>query len=121
MGLLVSKIDLDLEDMSAVFIDAQETIKYLSDVVSSIKARVEKGEEVSGLKLVKGKKSRRITEEGFKYLEKTLGHDKVYTTTEKPIGITALERLVDAEEMIALHSKGVIAFKFGKDQVVIDK
>lgn len=118
MAILCDTIDLDLDDLGKVYQDAQETIKYLQDVSKSIEKRVLSGEDVDGLKIVPGKKSRTITEQGLKYLEKTLGKENVYKTVVKPIGITELEKLVEPDEMAELYTKNVVTFKEGKPKVV---
>lgn len=119
--LLVKMIDLDLEDNAEIYENAKETIKYLSDIVTSIESRVVDGEEVEGLTLVDGKKTRSISKQGQTYLEGVLGRDKVYKSTEKFIGITDLERLVDSEDMHELVNKGYVVYKKGKPKVVSKK
>lgn len=121
MALLCETFDLDLDDLAKVYEDAQETIKYLQDVINSIEKRVVDGEEVEGLKVVDGRKTRNITEEGLKYLEKTLGKDRIYETVQKPIGVTKLEKMLESDEFAELYTKGVISFKVGKPKVVLDK
>ncbi len=119
--LLCNKIDLDLEDPREVYEKAQNTIEYLQDVIKSLDARLLSGEEIPGFKVVEGSKKRVITEDGFKYLEKVLGHDVVFKTFEKPIGITELEKTLDKEEFAELYNKGVVAFELGKPKVILLK
>lgn len=114
--------DLDLEDdLKKVYKDSQDTIKYLQDLVSSIEKRVLGGETLGGFKVVSGRKSRFITEPGFKYLTKLLGEDTVYETIKKPITITKLEALVKKEDMEELLVEGYVAYKEGSKQVVVEE
>ena len=119
--LLTETFDLDLEDVQELFINAKETIAYLSDLCNSVEKRVMKGEEIEGFEIVSGKKRRVITAQGIKYLEATFGKDEVYKKSEKFIGIGDLEKLVSTEEMVELHNKGVLAFKAGSSKVIVKK
>ena len=117
--LLCETIDLDIEDEAEVYASAQKTIKYLADIVKSLENRVLAGETIKGFKLVPGKKTRVITEGGYKYLETILGHDKVFKTIEKPIGITELDALLSKEELASLYAKDVIKFEEGAKKVAL--
>lgn len=120
MAILVL-FDLDLEDdLKKVYKDAQDTIAYLSDVVKSIENRALNGEEINGLKIVDGRKTRYITEPGFKYLESILGKNVVYETIEKPITLTRLEALLKGDDISQLEVLGYIQFKEASKKVVID-
>lgn len=119
--LLCKTIDLDLEEPNKVYQDAQETIAYLQDVVKSIEERVIAGEALEGFDLIESPKRRTITENGYKYLEHTLGHDVVYKTIEKPIGVTELERILTKDDFAALYGKGVVVFEPGKPRVILKK
>lgn len=121
MALLCETIDIDLDDLQEVFVNAKETIAYLQDVVQGIEKRVLEGEKVDGLKVVEGRKTRTITDEGLKYLEKTLGKDNVYETVFKPIGVTKLEKMLEPDDFAELYQKGIIAFKVGNSKVVATK
>lgn len=112
--------DLDLEDdFSRVYKDAQDTIKYLQDLVSSIEKRVLSGETISGLQVVDGRKSRVITEPGFKYLSKILGEKVVYEEIKKPITITKLEALISKEDMEELVLNGYVAYRESAKKVAL--
>lgn len=116
--LLCKKIDLDLEDIKDVYVRAKETVAYLNDIVNSINARVLKGEEIDGLIKVAGKKRRKITKEGEKYLIAILGDD-AYKVTKKFIGITDLEKKMSKEDIVELHTKGVVGFVEGSPSVKV--
>lgn len=119
-GKLLVVIDLDLElDISQTYEDIDTTIKYLTDVKKSIEARVLGGEEIPGLKVVPGRKTREITDVGLKYLVSVLGEENVYE--KKPIGITKLEKLLDEKEIAYLTANGLIEYKIGNDRVVVEK
>lgn len=112
--------DLDLEeDLSKVYKDAQDTIEYLKDLVSSIEKRVLSGETINGLQVVDGRKSRVITEPGFKYLSKVLGEKVVYEEIKKPITITKLEALVSKEDMEDLILNGYVAYQESAKKVAL--
>jgi hypothetical protein len=108
--LLCKKIDLDLEEVRDVYENAIETITYLQDVVKSIDARVLDGEAIEGFILVPGRKSRTITPGGLAYLEAIFGREKIFVKTEKPIGITDLEKFAGPEDVATLITKGYIVF-----------
>lgn len=118
--ILCPKIDFDLEIEKEIYENAKETIAYLSDVVKSIERRVLSGEKIEGFALVPGRKTRYITSFGEDYLPKVLG-EEAYKVTKKIIGITDLEKLLPAEEIVALHQKGVIDFKEGSPQIITTK
>lgn len=104
--------DLDLEDdLKKVYKDSQDTIKYLQDLTMSIENRVLDGETLEGFKIVEGKKTRFITEPGFKYLTKALGEEIVYETIKKPITLTKLEAIISRKEVDELFVEGYIAYK----------
>lgn len=117
--LLCEKIDLDLEEPSEVYKNAEETVKYLTDIMTSLENRVLKGEKIKGFTVVEGSKKRVITDFGFSYLEKVLGREEVYKKVEKPIGVTDIDKLFDKEEVIELFNKGVLAYEPGKPKIVI--
>jgi hypothetical protein len=119
MSLLCEKIDLDLEDTQEVYQNALETIAYLQDVVKSVDTRVLSGEKIQGFKVIEGRKTRSITQDGFKYLEKVLGREKVYKTIEKELGITELEKIIDPQEMATLITKGYVVFTPGSPKVAV--
>jgi len=119
--LLCEKIDLDLENPKHVYQNAIETIEYLQDVVKSLDKRVLGGEKIDGFVLIPGRKTRIITQDGIAYLDRVLGHDKVYKTIESAIGITEVEKLLDAEDIAALITKGYIVYKEGSPKVGIVK
>lgn len=121
MAILTSYYDVDLEEnVSKLYRDAQETIKYLQDLCASIERRVETGEFINGFKIKETKGNRFITPKGEVYLEKVLGKDKVYKTTVKFIGITDLSKLIEADEMESLILNGFVDFKPGKKVVEVD-
>jgi hypothetical protein len=114
-------IDLDLEeDLAKVYKDSKDTIKYLEDLVKSIDKRVLDGESIRGLRIVDGKKSRFITEPGFKYLEHKLGTNVVYEMIKTPITIGKLEALLPQEDMDALLSFGYISLKESSKKVDVE-
>lgn len=113
--------DLDLEeDLRKIYQDAKDTIAYLEDIVKSIETRVLDGEHIRGLKIVTGRKTRFITDEGFIYLAKILGKDKVYELVEKPITLTKLEALIGEKETAKLEGLGYIQNKFASNKVVVE-
>lgn len=120
MALLCETIDLDLDDLGEVYVDAEETIKYLQNVLKSIEAKmIVDGEVIDGLKVVDGRKSRAILD--VPYLERHLGREKIYKVTEKLIGIGELEKLLHPDEIQALVHKGVIGYNVGPSKVVPTK
>ena len=77
--MLYEPLDLDLiGNIANVYERAKNSIKYLADFCASIEARVIGGEEITGLKVIPGNKTRYITLLGEKVLEKNFG-DKIYT------------------------------------------
>lgn len=113
--------DLDLEeDLARVYRDSKDTIKYLEDLTKSIESRVLKGESIRGLKITDGRKSRFITEQGFKYLEQKLGANVVYEMVKTPITIGKLDVLLSQEEMDVLLSSGYISLKESTKKVDVE-
>lgn len=118
--LLCKLIDLDVEQASEVLKNARETVEYLQNVITAIETRALGGEKIPNIKLVEGLKRRFITDVGLKFLEQSLGRERVYKVIEKPIGITELERLLTQEEISALYGKGGIGFETTKPKVVVE-
>ena len=119
--LLCEKIDLDLDDEKEVFQNAQETIAYLQDVVSSITKRVLEGKITKGFKIVDGRKTRSITDGGYLYIEKQFGKEFAYETITKPLTLTKIEALIGKIETKSMLDLGLIEFNEGSKKVVIDE
>lgn len=119
--LLCDKIDLDLEDEKDVFVNAKETIAYLSNVVKTIEARVLDGELISGLKVVEGRKSRKITDGGYLYIEKQFGKNYAYETVTKPLTLTKIEALIGKIETKSMEDLGLIENKSSTKKVVLEE
>lgn len=117
--LLCNKIDLDLEDEKEVYLNAQETVKYLQDIINSLEKRVIKGEKIPGFVLVEGRKTRVLTENGLQHLINILGEDVMMKKTVSPIGISELDNILSKEEVASLIHMGYIAFKVGAPKVKI--
>lgn len=114
------KIDLEHGNLSQIYANAKDTIKYLNDVVTYIEKNIlEGGLIVSGLKVVE-KKTRKITEFGYKQLESLYGKDFVTETKVSKIGITALEKKLDREEIARLETNGGIIFEV-REAIAIDE
>lgn len=114
--------DLDLEvNLAKVYEDAQDTIKYLQDLVKSIEARVLEGEEIHGLRIEEKRGNRFITKPGEKYLANMLGENVVYEIKKEFIGITKLNAIVGDDIMDDLLVGGYVAYKEGKPKVVLEK
>lgn len=116
--------DLDLEEnISKLYTDAKDTIKYLEDMVKSIEAQVI-GEtftkkELEGFKIVEKPGNRYITPPGEKYLAKTLGEDKFYEIIKKPLTLGKLEGELNSQEMNDLILSGYIAYRPSKKVVEV--
>jgi len=119
--LLCDKIDLDLEDEAEVYKNAQETIAYLNNVVSSISQRVLEGEKIQGFKIVDGRASRQITQGGYEYIKTHFGEDKAYETITKPLTLTKIEVLIGKVETKSMETLGLIIKVPGSPKVVLDE
>lgn len=85
--------DLDIKNI----LDKSELIKnFLNNIENKVFERLSLGEEFRGYKLVKGRSIRKIKPESHNKLFELLG-DKAYI--KSPIGVTALEKLVDTETL----------------------
>lgn len=109
MAILV-KFDLEKGDLADIYQDIKDTQKYLNDVKTYIDTLIlNDGKQINGLRVVE-KKTRRITDLGYKQLENAFGKEFITITKVDRIGITALEKKLDREEVARLEANGGIVF-----------
>lgn len=118
-GKILILVDLDKEqDHAQVYADLVATKKYLENVISSIEKRVLDGEQIDGLRVVPGNKTRYITATGVSYLRTIFTEDELYE--KKLIGITKLDEMVGEKDMAYLIANKLVDYKYAKDKVIVE-
>lgn len=110
----------DLKKLSKEdYVEALENIKYLQDIVVAAEEMLKAGEEIEGLTLVEGRKTRYITPEGEAFLVSKIGEDNYYKIVKKPLTMTELDHKLSKDIVDFLIDKEYIGFKFGNPKVKV--